>query len=366
MDVIKHIIFSGGGPVGLVQYGALKQLALNNIIKYENIESIYATSIGSFIGFIYLLNFEWSWIDDFFIKRPWEKLINFTYNDYINIFYNKGLANKDVIINALKSLFYAKDIPINITLLEFYKITNIEFNIFASNLNSFKKEKFNHINSPNMELLDALYISCSIPILFVPLYINECFYLDGGIFVNCPLNECFIDKKCKHNEILCFNNDKRDPIDLSNNFYKKFNYNFNNINELNYDSNFIDYIIYIIKTLFNKISIIENENSIIIKNIINTSLTEQMVDIKYWLHVLNSCDERHYLINLGKLQANKFIENNSNNIMDICNNFLNNVIISDICDNVIISDICDNIIISDICDNIIISDICDNNYSINY
>ena len=343
MDVIKHIIFSGGGPIGLVQYGALKQLALNNIIKYENIESIYATSIGSFIGFIYLLNFEWSWIDDFFIKRPWEKLAAFSYSDYINIFYNKGLVNKNILINALKPLFFAKDISINITLVEFYEITKIEFNIFATNLNNFKKEKLNYINNPNLELIDALYISCSIPVMFVPLYINECFYLDGGIFVNCPIVECIKDKNCNYDEILCFNNDKRSSIDLSNSFYKENNYNFcDNSNEINEKSNFIEYIIYIIKTLFNKLSIIENENIISIKNSINTSLTEQMVDIKYWLHVLNSCEERHYLINLGKLQANKFIENNSNNIMDICNNFLNNIIISDICDNIIISDICDN------------------------
>ena len=89
MKIIKHLVFCGGGPVGLVQYGALKCLTNNNIINRNTLESIYATSIGSVIAFIYMLDFDWSWIDDFFIKRPWEKLVNFSYAVYLNIFYEK-------------------------------------------------------------------------------------------------------------------------------------------------------------------------------------------------------------------------------------------------------------------------------------
>ena len=73
--VINHLVLSGGGPVGLVEYGVLKQLTKLNIINYKNIKSIYATSIGSYIGLIYLLNYKWEWIDDFLIKRPLNKLV---------------------------------------------------------------------------------------------------------------------------------------------------------------------------------------------------------------------------------------------------------------------------------------------------
>ena len=48
---IKHLVFSGGGPAGLVLYGAAKQL--NNVYwNLKNIESIYGTSIGAYIGII--------------------------------------------------------------------------------------------------------------------------------------------------------------------------------------------------------------------------------------------------------------------------------------------------------------------------
>jgi predicted acylesterase/phospholipase RssA len=176
MKIIKHLVLSGGGPIGLVEYGALKYLTANNIIDIANIQSIYTTSIGSIISFIYILNFDWTWIDDFFIKRPWEKLINFSYGTYLNIFYDKGIVNKKIIINALKPLFLAKEIPLTITLLEFYNLTSVEFNMYTCNLSSFKKEKLNHINTPNLELIDALYMSSSVPVIFVPLYINNCYY----------------------------------------------------------------------------------------------------------------------------------------------------------------------------------------------
>jgi predicted acylesterase/phospholipase RssA len=66
--VINHLVLSGGGVVGLVQYGILKQLTKMNIINYKNIKSIYATSIGTYISLIYLLNYKWEWMDDFLIK----------------------------------------------------------------------------------------------------------------------------------------------------------------------------------------------------------------------------------------------------------------------------------------------------------
>ena len=355
MKIIKHLVLCGGGPIGLLEYGALKYLTNNNIINHSTIESIYATSVGSIIAFIYILNFDWAWIDDFFIKRPWEKLINISYSAYLNIFYDKGIVNKKIIINALKPLFLAKEIKLTITLLEFYNLTNIEFNIYTCNLTSFKKERLNHINTPNLELLDALYMSSSVPVMFVPLYITNCYYLDGAIFVNCPINECIFDKKCSHDEILCFTNDKREPLDLANEFYKENNYNHDtNIYQLDQDANFFEYMLYIIKTLFNKISIIETDNLIVIKNTINVCLTEHLVDLKYWTYVFKTESEREYLIKLGELQGKKFINMLNSSHIDISSTIIQDIsstIIQDI-SSTIIQDI-SSIIIQDVSNNIL-------------
>ena len=171
---IKHLILAGGGPIGFVEYGALKYLASTNIINYNNIESIYAVSIGAFIGFIYILNLDWLWVDDFLIKRPWNKLVSFSYT---NLLYEKGIVTRAVVINALEPLFLTKNIPLTITLLEFYNLTKIEFNIYACNFTSLQQKKFNHITTPNIMLVDALYVSLAIPLIFAPLIIDDCFFI---------------------------------------------------------------------------------------------------------------------------------------------------------------------------------------------
>ena len=87
---INHIILCGGGPIGIVQYSILKYLNLKNHWKYDDLISIYSTSIGSIIGLIILLNFDWDTMDDYVIKRPWEKIFNTNLNDYFNLMYTKG------------------------------------------------------------------------------------------------------------------------------------------------------------------------------------------------------------------------------------------------------------------------------------
>lgn len=310
MAKIEHIVLCGGGPIGFLEYGALKHLSINNYIDYNNIKSIYTTSIGCIIGFIYIINLDWSWMDDFLIKRPWEKLVNFTTYDYLNMFYTKGLFDIDFVIICLKPLFNAKDIELTITLKEFYELTNIEFNLFTCNFTKFEKEKLNYITYPDLPLIEAIYMSLTVPILCVPMYKNDCFYFDGGIFVLCPINDCIIDKNCDESAILCFKNDKINTLDSSNNFHRTntdvsgVSININN-ESLTNNSNLIELIIYIIKILFHKISKIETVR--VIENSINVSLGEQLVDINYWKYAISTESERSHLINLGIIQAENYL-----------------------------------------------------------
>ena len=326
MTIIKHLVLSGGGPIGFVEYGALKYLTQKKFIEHKNIESIYAISIGGVIGLIYILNYDWEWMDDFLIKRPWNKLTNFSYSSYINILYEKGLVNKNVVISAFEPLFLAKNIPLNITLLEFYNLTKIEFNIFACCLDELNQKKFNYITTPNIELIDALYISLAIPIMFVPLYINNSFYLDGGILVGCPINQCIAEKQCEHDDIFCFMNNKSEPIDLSNSFYTKYVDN----KKISNDSNFFEYIFFLIKKFVAKVANVENDIVTYIKNNINTALSYNGLDKEYWIHVLNCQTEREHLINLGVLQGEKFLDKleklNSNNELEDKSNIIHDAL----------------------------------------
>ena len=317
--VIKHLVLSGGGVVGLVEYGILKQLSKSNIISYKNIKSIYATSVGTFIGLIYLLNYKWEWMDDFFIKRQLDKLVSNKLNLY-NFFFKKGIIDEELIKIIIKPLLLGKNLDENITLKQFYDINKIKFNIYVSNISLFKKEVFNYLTTPDMSIIKAIAISMSIPILFQPNYYNNNLYLDGGIFLNTPLNECYLTEKCDKDNILVLFNDSRICIDMSNSFYSENNYNFcykeKSISDLSNNSNILEYVFMLIKILFTKIQYIENENTILIDNVINIALQPSSVDIKYWHYVLKNVSERIYLINLGIKQANNFINKKSNYILD--------------------------------------------------
>ena len=129
---INHLVLCGGGPIGVVQYGILKKLSQENIIKLDEITSIYATSVGGFIAFIYMLNFDWECMDDFIIKRPWENLFKLGISDYLNIFYTKGLISINTLIEALKPLYLAKNIPIDITM-QFVLIDTYQHSPLVSN-----------------------------------------------------------------------------------------------------------------------------------------------------------------------------------------------------------------------------------------
>tara|TARA_B100000795_G_scaffold238079_1_gene198998 strand:+ start:69 stop:1118 length:1050 start_codon:yes stop_codon:yes gene_type:complete len=314
---IKHIVLCGGGPIGIVSYGAIKELMINKIINYKDIKSIYSTSIGCFISLIILFNLNFEWIDDFIVKRPWENLINFSSTDYFSLFFTKGLCDENFFINCFKPLFLASDIPIDITLKQFYEINKIDWHIFTSNLNKFSKVDLNHNTYPNLTVIEAIAMSASIPILFKPPFYNNEYYLDGGMFTNCPSYECLINEKCNEYEMITFINDKRYPIDLSNNYFNKIE-NDNNINDisdnnLNANTNILSFLIYIVKTVFKKVMIIENENSLVIKNTINVCITPYTLDINYWTYVFSNKEERIRLIKLGESQASKFINNYQNN-----------------------------------------------------
>lgn len=236
---IKHIVISGGGPTGLLSYGAAKYLEQQQFWSMENIESIYGTSIGALFSVILSLSYDWKTLDDYIIKCPWDDILqkNSTFNDVLDIYTNKGVMSGDFFDIIMKPLLLAKDLTLDVTLDELYHFNKKEIHIMTVELNTFELVNLSYKTHPMLKVMDAIKMSCAFPILFSPKInvesingekkcnkenhdndlikntcnnsngnSNICCYIDGGIICNYPVNICMEDQSCDPNEILGFRN----------------------------------------------------------------------------------------------------------------------------------------------------------------
>ena len=206
--VIKHLVLSGGGPSGFYTYGALKHLCISEYFKMENIETVYGTSIGACIGTILCLKYDWEIIDDYLIKRPWNKIINISPEILFDIWKTKGLLDRTIISEIISPLLKANDLNTELTLSEFYEFTKIDLHMFTVDVNSnaFNIVDLSYKTHPDLPLITALYMSCAIPFVFKPVIMDGACYIDGGVKINFPVEKCLEHTKCADLEILVFKN----------------------------------------------------------------------------------------------------------------------------------------------------------------
>ena len=310
---IKHIVISGGGPTGLLSYGAAKYLEQQEFWSIENIESIYGTSIGALFSVILSLSYDWKTLDDYIIKCPWDDILqkNSTFNDVLDIYTNKGVMSGDFFDIIMKPLLLAKDLTLDVTLDELYHFNNKEIHIITVELNTFEVVNLSYKTHPTLKVMDAIKMSCAFPILFSPKIIIEsedgkkhrsdekynkhdkenheiekkqdpcsrvCCYIDGGIICNYPVNICIEDQHCDPNEILGFRN-----------IFEKYH------EVINETSSVVDFLKTCVKQMIRKI---DNEKSYIkIKNEV-TCISEKN-DFINWFDLCSDESKRIHYIHRG-------------------------------------------------------------------
>ena len=187
---IKHIILEGGAYLGISALGALSKLHEENFYNIENIETIYGTSIGAFIGGLLCLKMKWSDLIEYVIGRPWHKIIHFSPEMLFNLVSKKGIFDITFFYQTFENLLKSKDLNKNITMKELYDYSNIELHVFSTKLSTFKEEDISYKTHPDMEFIKAIYLSSSIPFLFQPMWYKNSYFLDGGLLNNYPIEIC--------------------------------------------------------------------------------------------------------------------------------------------------------------------------------
>lgn len=240
-NIIKHLVLSGGGVVGFSFYGLLRETSKRGLWDINNIQTIYGTSVGSIISIFIALKYDWDTLDDFIIKRPWQNVYKLSVDSFLYAFHNKGILDKKIMEHTFSPLFKGKDIDINVTMKEFYEIAKIEIHIMTVDINTYNLVDISYKTHPDWTVIDAVYCSCCLPIVFQPIIKDDMCFCDGGFMANYPVKQC-IENGAMPNEI--FGMCRSSIFDSSSNITEK--------------STLFDYILNI---LYKTISKILNQNA---------------------------------------------------------------------------------------------------------
>lgn len=287
--MIKKLIIPAAGQKIILLFSVIKELHNKKIWDINNINEISGTSAGSIIAVLLALKIDLQIIEDYFIERPWNKFFP-KFNELITNIISSGIFDKSYCYKFFDPLFKLQNIDLNITLKEFYDLNKIKLNIYVTNLNEFIYQRFSYENFPNLSLIDAIYMSSTLPLLCQPLKYNNITYIDGGFF--------------KHDSIENLNDINNDET-LIFTFKNIQNISdFNNISTINLITNIITNTV----NLLNK----ETEN-MYCKNQIIIITDSKCYDIYSWFEFFNNEISRKYHVKLGKIYANIFITRNKLN-----------------------------------------------------
>lgn len=293
---IKHIVIAGGGPTGFYTYGAAKFLSEKQFWDINNIETIYGTSIGAVLGALLCLKYEWDTLNDYIIKRPWDKIFNVFPETVFKIWEAKGLFGDECIKETFKPLLVAKELDLNITLKEFYEYSKIELHMFAVDINDFPlcATDISHKTHPDLSLITALTMTTAIPFVCKPIIIENSCFLDGGIVLNYPLEKCLQDTKCDEKEILAFKN-----------YHSTEKKSFKNLSGIKEDTTLLNFWVYLMRLFVKQLN--SSHNQPIISNEVKC-FVDDVGSMDEWKKSMDDKDCREKFIKKGEAAGFMFLE----------------------------------------------------------
>ena len=200
---IKHLVVAGGAHMGFSYFGALKTLCQRNFFQLANIESIYATSVGTIVAVFLSLQTDWKDLDEYIINIPWKRLFPTNIRTAFMAVPKGGLFDVSSIERLLEPILLDHDLSLNTTLQEFYEYNQKEMHFITTLYEPLKTVDLSYKTHPKWRLVDAVYASSCLPVLFVPHCCSTTgeLYIDGAMYANYPIDQC-LSHGCTPEEIL--------------------------------------------------------------------------------------------------------------------------------------------------------------------
>ena len=175
-----HLVLGPGGIGGVFSISG----CVCGLKNFDDIIEVSGSSAGSIIGFLICMGFSPTQIKKIVLGVDISKFKIFNIK---NFFKNFGFVEWSHLINELGTYIY--DIE-NIT----FKDLRKKFYVSAFCLNTSKIHYFSRDTDPDMPVIQAVCMSCSIPFVFESLLYKGYRYIDSFIYEVIPLVP-FLDKK---------------------------------------------------------------------------------------------------------------------------------------------------------------------------
>lgn len=182
----SHLVMSGGGMKGISFVSALETLR----IDMTSIRSISGTSIGSIIGLLLIVGYTPAELTDVLKNTDFKCLHDISYKHFMKDY---GLDTGKNLMLWIIRLIEPKMNGITydyrqVTFEQLYALSGKQFNVTGVKLNTHTLVYFNHKNSPDVRVLDAIRISVSFPFIFTKCAYKGDVYTDGGVLDNFPID----------------------------------------------------------------------------------------------------------------------------------------------------------------------------------
>lgn len=187
---IDTLILSGGGVRCLSLIGAMENLFTNHILSrdLQGIKRIISLSGGSLFILPFILKIPLTEIKRFIYKIDFQKMCDYEDFSMNHILLNYGLFNNNYISSVLEECLRLKGYSKDFSLLDLFKVSNIDFICRVYNLTDNKEEDLNYISHPHLSVSKLIQMTTCIPILFTPISHEGKLYIDGGIISNYPID----------------------------------------------------------------------------------------------------------------------------------------------------------------------------------
>lgn len=175
----EKLVLSAGGSKGLNILGGLDYIYTFHD-KLENIKEYWGTSVGSVISLLLLIGFTpFEIFHKFYIFEKFlEPKLGFD---------NFGLCNIEDFGNLLKQIVIEK-IGYNPTFGDLYRDFNKKLFIMGTNVDLAEGVLFNTETHDSMFVIDAIEISCDLPLIFTRKVYQGHTYTDGALINDYPID----------------------------------------------------------------------------------------------------------------------------------------------------------------------------------